>query len=354
MKNKIGKFDRVLHNKMPLLALPSEILQQILSETMSHENFAQLRLVHSHVSDTIRASADYLTRRLVQAHGVSDHVFSLQQRIYRSTEAAKGDEQKVFFLLKLHKNIATCVELERVLDTHREKFAAFPIWADVPAKGFGSIESVLVFSAFQRELKRSVDALDDTKLPTTVARAGPRNDHFVWLNLDRDFMDFIRVQLTVDDLQALMTIVNFCAISTRFVDTILASRYYFNDAGASDHWQSEQLGSALLAERILWGGPSWLARMLNRNVDNGAQAVIAQPGIAFGADDGHTIWTGSQAEAVRLTANGVARFLWKERAHKLERELEQKAAETSSIEIKIVRPDLKVDAAVWRGSSGGF
>ena len=56
-------------------------------------------------------------------------------------------------------------------------------------------------------------------------------------------------------------------------------------------------------------------------------------------------------EAARLTAIGVAPLLWKERAMKLE--LERQVAETSGKETKQIKSDLRVDAAVWRGSSGG-
>lgn len=336
---------------MSLLALPPELFQQILSETATFENFTSLRLVHPHFDNIIRTSAEYLMKGVVRAQNVSDHVFSLHQQYDRKKTGTELLEQQLSSLLRLHKNVATCIRLERVLDAHREKFAAFPIWADVPAKGFGSIESVLIFSAFQRELIRSVQAQDESQFSGMIARADASNDHFEWLKLDQRFMDFIRDQLTVDDLQALMTIVNFCAISTRFIDTILTSRYYFNDAGASDHWQNEQLGSALLAERILWRGPSWLAKMLCQSIQSNAPAIVVQQNGSLDVSDDHTMWTGSRAEAARLAANGIARFLWKERALKLE--LEQRLAETSGVEMKPLRPDLRVDAAVWRGSSGG-
>jgi hypothetical protein len=308
---------------MTLLNLPSEIFQQVISETVTYDNFLELRLVHSFFNDTIRDLAEYLTQQLLQAYQVSDHILSLQYQIEDSGEDTRGAEEKLSSLLRLHRDVATCIELEEVLDTHRERFA---VWTDVPAKGFGSIESVLVFSAFQRELKRSIEAQVKAELATKITCAGPNNDHLIWLKLDQQFMDFVKLGLTVDDLQALMTIANFCAVSTRFVDTILTSRYFFNDAGVSDRWQNEQLGSALLAERILWRGPAWLAKMLRQNVDKTAPTATAQRQDPVPANDDHTMWTGSRAEATILTANGLARFLWKERAQRLE--LERKAAET--------------------------
>ena len=338
----------ISHYKMALLNLPSEIFQQVISETVTYENFLELRLVHSFFNDTIRDSAEYLTKQLLQAYQVSDHVLSLQYQIGDSGEDTRGAERKLSSFLRLHRDVATCIELEEVLDTHRERFAA---WADVPAKGFGSLESVLIFSAFQREVKRSIEAEVNAELSTKVTCADPNNNHLIWLKLDQQFMDFVKLGLTIDDLQALMTIANFCAVSARFVDAILTSRYFFSDAGASDHWQNEQLGSALLAERILWRGPAWLAKMLRQNADKTAPTISAQRQDPVPGNDDHTMWTGSRAEAAILTANGLARFLWKERAQRLE--LERKAAETLGTETT-VRRELKVDPAVWRGSSGGF
>jgi hypothetical protein len=331
---------------MSIFALPSEIFQQILSETMTFQNFTSLRLVHPHFNDTIRVSAEHLMRSLVRSQNVSDRVLSLSQQFEGIKAGNEPAEQKLSALLRLHQNVATGVRLEAVLDAHREKFVAFPIWADVPAKGFGRIESVLLFAAFQHELVRAAEVCEGGGFPRMIARANSSNDHFQWLKLDQRFADFVRDQLTVDDLQALITIVNFSAISTRFIDTILTARYYFNDARATDHWQNEQLGSALLAERILWEGPSWLAKSLHQSVTPALQQLT----ITAAALE-RTIWTGSRGEAAQLTANGVARLLWKERVMKLE--LERQVAETSGMETKQRRSDLRVDAAVWRGSSGG-
>lgn len=236
---------------MSIFALPSEIFQHILSETVAFRNFTGLRLVHLHFNNTVRVSAEHLMRSLVRSQNVSDRVLSLNQQFEGIKAGTELAEQRLFALLRLHQNVVTCGRLEAVLDAHREKFIAFPIWADVPAKGFGSIGSVLVFAAFQHELVRAVEVCEVGGFPRMIARANSSNDHFQWLKLDQRFVDFVQDQLTVDGLQALMTIVNFCAISTRFIDTILTSRYYFNDAGATDHRQNEQLGSALLAERIL-------------------------------------------------------------------------------------------------------
>lgn len=339
---------------MPLLSLPSEILQQIISDTVTYNIFRSLRLVHSLFNDTIRGSADHLTRQLLQAYQVSSHILSLQPQADGIKNGTKGAEKQLLLLLRLHREVATCIELEEMLDAHREKFALNPMWADVPAKGFGSMESVLVFSAFRYELKRSIEAEVDAKSSTMVACASPKNDHLTWLNLDQQFMNFVKVGLTVENLSALMTIVNFCAVSTRFIDTIMTSRCFFNDAGASDHWQNEQLGSALLAERILWMGPAWLAKVLSKDVNKIAPvgAGVVEHQIPVTSDDDHTIWTGSRMEAAQLTANGLARFLWKIRAQRLA--LERKAAETLGTQTKKASSELKVDPAVWRGSSGGF
>ncbi len=181
-------------------------------------------------------------------------------------------------------------------------------------KGFANIQEVLVFSAFQRALRRNAfRAQDGDQTPTRIAIAGSGDDHFVWISLDQRLTDFIEHELTIADLQALMTIVNFCAISTRLVDTILTWRCCFSDAGAADRWQDIQLGSALLAEKILWRGPSWLARMLCKNVDKDLLTIPVQPHMitSLSADNDHTLWTGPRAEAVRFTANGIARLLWK-------------------------------------------
>lgn len=304
---------------MSILTLPFEIFQQVLSGTItfSYENFISLRLVHSQFDNTIRASAEYLVKKLVHARNVPEHVLSLHQHFDGSRSGTNRAEQKLSSLLRLYKDVATCIQLEELLDAHREKFAAISIWADVPAKGFGSFQSVLVFSAFQRELMRSIEVCDEADL-ALIARADADNKDFEWPKLDGSFMDFVRVQMSVDDLQALMTIVNFCAISIRFIDTILKSRYYFNNTGGSGHWHNEQLESALLAERILWRGPSWLAKTLHQNFETNTQAIPLRQHATLAAHDDHIMWAGSRAEVEKLTANGVARFLWKERARKLE------------------------------------
>jgi hypothetical protein len=332
---------------MSLFALPSEIFQQVLSHTVEFENFAGLRLVHPHFNSTIRASAEDLMRNIILSHNISGRVLRLYQQADEPNVDMVFTDQKLSSLLRLHKNMATCVLLGAVLEAHRDKFSQFPIWSDVPAQSFNHIEPVLVFSAFQYELVRSVEAQAESKSSTMIARA-KFNNNFDWLKLSQRFMHFVRDQLTVDDLEALMIIANFCAISTRFVDTILTSRCEFNDAGATGHWQNEQLGSALLTECILWGGPSWLAKSLHESI---LPTVSVQRQSKIPVGNHNTIWTGSRGNAARLTANGIARFLWKERARKLE--LERHLNEASETKTNAIRPDLKVDAAVWRGSSGG-
>lgn len=333
---------------MSLFALPSEIFQQVLSHTVGFENFASLRLVHPHFNSTIRASAEYLMRNIIFSQNISGRVLCLYQQVDEPSVDTVLTDQKLSLLLRLHQDMTTCVLLEAVLEAHRDKFSQFPIWSDVPAQGFNHIESVLVFSAFQYELVRSVEAQAESKSSTMIARAKLNNNNFDWLKLSQRFIHFVRDQLTVDDLEALMIIANFCAISTRFMDTILTSRCEFNDAGPTGHWQNEQLGSALLTECILWEGPSWLAKSLHESI---SPTVSVQRQSKIPADNHNTIWTGSRGNAARLTANGIARFLWKERARKLE--LERHLNEALGTKTTATRPDLKVDAAVWRGSSGG-
>ena len=333
---------------MSLFALPSEIFQQVLSHTVEFENFASLRLVHPHFNSTIRASAEYLMRNIIFSQNISGRVLCLYQQVDEPSVDTVLTDQKLSSLLRLHQDMTTCVLLEAVLEAHRDKFSQFPIWSDVPAQGFNHIESVLVFSAFQYELVRSVEAQAESKSSTMIARAKLNNNNFDWLKLSQRFIHFVRDQLTVDDLEALMIIANFCAISTRFMDTILTSRCEFNDAGPTGHWQNEQLGSALLTECILWEGPSWLAKSLHESI---SPTVSVQRQSKIPADNHNTIWTGSRGNAARLTANGIARFLWKERARKLE--LERHLNEALGTKTTATRPDLKVDAAVWRGSSGG-
>ena len=333
---------------MSLFALPSEIFQQVLSESVGFENFASLRLVHPHFNSTIRASAEHLMRNIICSQNVSDHVLRLYQQVDKTNIDTVLTDQKLFSLLRLHQNVATCVRLEAILGAHRDKFSRFPVWSDVPAQGFNHIESVLLFSAFQYQLVKSVEAQAEGNSSTMIARAKVNHKNFDWLKLGQGFMNFVRDQLTVDDLEALMIIANFCAISSRFMSTILTFRCDFSDAGATNHWQNEQLDSALLTECILWGGPSWLTKSLHDSI---SPTVSVQSQSEITAEDHITIWSGFRRDAARLTANGAARFLWKERARKLA--LERQLDKTSGMKKKATRPDLKVDAAVWRGSSGG-
>lgn len=139
---------------MSIFALPSEIFQHILSETVAFPNSTGLRLAHPHFNDTIRVLAQHLMRRLVRSSNVSDRVLSLHQQFDGMKAGTEFAEQKLSALLRLHQSVATCGRLEALVDAHSEKSIACPKRADVAAKGFGSIESVLVFAAFQSELVR--------------------------------------------------------------------------------------------------------------------------------------------------------------------------------------------------------
>ena len=261
---------------MPLLNLPPEIFRKVLFETMtaSSEDFIKLRLVHPHFDITIRASAKYLMNCICSTRNVPVRVLSLQQESTGSKKDTSLIDESIHSLLRIVKDAILYIQLENLLYTYRKKLLSISLWADVPVKTFGHMESVVVFASFHRELMRGVESNDDTLSSPMLARVAHNKRSMEWLSLSRRFIGFVRTQLTVDDLQTLMTMINFYATSTRFTDTILKSRHHLNESGTSGHGQNERIESALLAEHVLWRGPAWLRNALQHSAEQNTPPIF--------------------------------------------------------------------------------
>ena len=110
----------------------------------------------------------------------------------------------------------------------------------------------------------------------------------------------------------------------------------------------EGLEQAELTEILIVNGPKWVARVLLSGtlVENSEWWPRNWPTHMKSLDIIKQIPLEHNA---RTIARGLARMLWRHRTEKIGRQQEQRRRETSN---KAAITDMRVSAAVWRGSSG--
>jgi hypothetical protein len=177
-----------------------------------------------------------------------------------------------------------------------------------------------------------------------VLAPSPNNEHSVSGLLSKNFVRLVKETLGLEELESAIAAINMSTI--KLWSSLLLFRPKDSTVGSfgSLTGVSSNADQAILAEHVIWKGPSWVARILERYTSptSGQTGLENLPDVTI-VEQG--IWKGSREEGARLAANGVARLLWKERQDKIE----QRAHDSKG---RIAIADLRVDPAVWRGSSG--
>ncbi|KAL2407987.1 hypothetical protein ABEF95_011777 [Exophiala dermatitidis] len=146
--------------------------------------------------------------------------------------------------------------------------------------------------------------------------------HAVSILLSKQFVQFVREELTLEELESVIAAINLCV--TRLWSTIFLFRPresivsgFGSLCGAS--FNADQ---AILTEDVIWRGPEWASKVLEfYGRENVGCKRKLKPGEYKRLDTrfvSEGIWKGSPEEGARLAANGVARMLWKERQQRIE------------------------------------
>lgn len=136
----------------------------------------------------------------------------------------------------------------------------------------------------------------------------------------------LRHELTLEELESVIAAINVCTNRLWSTIFLVSPRDSSVSSFGSLSGVSFNTDQAILTEHVIWKGPRWVSRLLGEYVTRGGEQGCGTGG------DGHLdmtlvnegVWRGSREDGARLAANGVARFLWKER----EERIEQRAGST--------------------------
>ena len=302
--------------------LPSELLLSILSYATLNGDIASLRLVNARFNNFIIEQHQPLFQYLCTAHRLTDRLL----KTYFSHPAVKGDGIEGLILLSQE------VSTVRSLSEGEQQTTG--------GDHDQSVTNLLWFSTFTRALRAGLDTrqpLRDILAPSnTIDSALP-------LALDSSFQHWLKEDLSLTELEAIITAINIAASrlwSSVFLYKAHSSRV---NTFASLSGHTFNIEQAILTEHVIWQGPRWTGRML------------ISPGQGKTDDLEHRLhllgpWSGSNEDGARIAANGLARLLWKERQRKVDEGREMNIQQTAKGQVTITT--LPINPVVWRGNSG--
>ena len=236
----------------------------------------------------------------------------------------------------------------------RSELNAFGAFTVDAARGEGSdsddtVHGLLLFAIFTRTLQHQGVHQDST---TNIMVSNHSLDKARCVALSQASMNLLEEGFTLFELESMVTAINMCA--SKLWSTV--SDFRLGDAQTQSFANlggyTFSIEQAILTEAVIWKGPRWVANMPASSylvsgdpmVDKDTQRRFQ---VLLSAND---LWRGSREEGARLAATGVARLLWRTRQKRVEDEETQKKRQEQTRPVAIA--DLKLNAAVWRGSAG--
>ncbi len=305
--------------------LLSELLLLILVQATGNCDVPNLRLVNSGLNQIVVEHHRALFLGLCWTHSLPDTLLDA----YFTHHAVKADGvEGLLFLSREVSTLETFCKDEQHL-----------IGGDSGIQN-RTLTHLLWFSTFTSALKAGVDLQQN---PQDILAPSGTIDSAVPLAMTYSFKDWIKNSLSLTELEAIITAINIAASklwASVFLYKVHSSRV---NTFASLSGHTFNIEQAILTEHIIWHGPRWAGRLLTSPALGNTDSLEHRLHL-FGP------WFGSKEDGARIAANGLARFLWKERQRKVDEEREKKAQQ--SLQGQAVVATLSINPAVWRGSAG--
>ena len=314
--------------------LPTEVLTTVLRYVNLNGGLAQMRLVSSCYDMLICEEQHWYLHDILCRYEISERVMDLYNNGHGIMQSASELRHYLFF----RREIAMLEALDLQL-----KELEHPAQPRNQEQNF--ITPLLLLSAFAGEFKSNVQREAGTKHPSyaRVPFALMDTCHFS-----------SGVDWELDEMEALISVTDRCASALWRVEPPNRHREFYV---SSDRRQLqscctdvayEGTQQALLTEFVLRNGPIWVAQILLSDL------ALLQDGSSGQYRPVHLLsFDGLRrtpsSVCARMVAGGLARNLWQLRSCKIYEEQERR--EERKLETSRTT-DIRVNAAVWRGSAG--
>ncbi|KAI1618841.1 hypothetical protein EDD36DRAFT_480807 [Exophiala viscosa] len=320
-----------------LVDLPSEILMQILQHVNLNGDLARLSLCNSQVAAYISQQGHSFTKDLCSHHRISPRVLELFLRHGNDKHGPSGPSIQG----GLH-----AIALSHFLQDMRIIGVSVQSLRDVRSAGprLANSEPYLLLAVMIRLLNDS-----STVTPWNGDVLAPSADGERSLSrlLPEKFLQCLDTGLSLEEPESVVAAINLCSTMLWSKIFLFRPKDYSVLSFGSLSGASFNMEQALLTEHVIWKGPRWVARLLAWS-KAGERQDAQGPSNCDNVDltrVSEGIWRGSHQEGARIAANGLARLLRRKRQEKIEQT-------ASSSNIRVVITDMRVNAAVWRGSAG--
>lgn len=320
---------------LSILNLPPEILSRVVRDVALSGELFSLRLSNSHLLEVISGQPQLLLEDLCRQYGVGHRIMEL----YLSAKMSSHQHLSIItFGNFLHKTAVLGSDVDRAISN--------PEHTSGSGTQFGSREPFVLFAVFSHELNSSLQAAHST-MSGVLAPSSDGGSSYS-MQFSQTFLRFLHDEVSLEDLEAIISAVNVCTLKLWSSVFMFRPKDSTVSGFGSLSGASFNTDQSILTEHVIWKGPSWVFQILNKYgpVESG---MMRKAGGGAGAEDilvKEGLWRGSREEGARLAANGVARLLWKERQRKIEARVSVTPVDKMAI------TDLRVNASVWRGSSG--
>jgi hypothetical protein len=311
-----------------MLGLPTEVLAQVVRAVSLNGDLACWRGTHPILRDV----ADSQSRILVEDQRIQHRI---SQKVLQAFLETNEDLRRTGAMHGEHGRLQVLNAFVRDTNSLRDGGNHTSEPGNRPSRTIANREAVMLFAIFSSVLKSSMAATHSTMSDVLVT--SPEGPSLHSWQFSSEFRHYIEHEVALSDLEAIISVISICThqlwdwLLTQ-ADGSLPVKTFGSLSGAI--LNSDQ---AVLTEQVIWNGPFWVSNMLaqsNHAVKRG-QAQL----------DTMLMTNIGKADAARLAANGVARYLWRERQRKIDKSASEQAQ-------AVVVNDLRVNNAVFRGAAG--
>ena len=326
---------------LSIFDLPTEILSQIVRYVNLNGDLAELRSSNSNFVELSSHQSRFLFEDLCIRYSVSpqtaQYLLSKDHgKPFTNNEFEPNKSDILRWTYFLHKT--------EILGSDADQAMSHTLPHKISRLQLSSREPFVLFASLTRLLNSSLTTSHSTA--SDVLAPSPDGGQYISKRFSERFVKFLGPCLTLEELEAIIAGISVC------VAKLWSSVFMFRPKDSTISGFGSLSGAsfstdqAILTEHVIWRGPIWVAKILERFGSGDNFPTYAESSTKV--DDvlvKEGVWKGSREDGARLAANGVARLLWKER----QRKIEAKGA-ASADKVSIV--EMRVNASVWRGSAG--
>ena len=316
--------------------LPAETVSLVLEYINSNGDLPAVRGVNRRLCAMVTSNSRALVKDTCRQYNIPFTTFE-HYSASRSDPKTRDAEEDLLLMLALRSELDAFRRL--AIDAGRQNISE----AD------SMLHGLLLFSILAKTLYDQGRRQDST---TTIMVSDKNLNKARCIALNQRSMHLLETGFTLMELESMVIAINMCASKLwsnvsgfRLAD---AQTQSFANLGG----YTFSIEQAILTEAVIWKGPVWVAKMPRTcYIASGHRIEDMNTHGRFEVLlNGNDLWRGSREEGARLAATGVARLLWRVRQQRVEDEQMQKKREEQSRSAGIA--DLKLNAAVWRGSAG--